>query len=33
VRFYAKVFGQDYASLLTKAADVASHGERKAAKA
>lgn len=33
VRFCAKVFGQDYASLLTKAADVASHGERKAAKA
>ena len=31
VRFCAKVFGQDYASLLTKAADVASHGERKIA--
>lgn len=33
VRFCAKVFGQEYASLLSKAADVASHGERKAAKA
>ena len=33
VRFCAKVFGQEYASLLTKAADVASHGERKAARA
>ena len=33
VRFCAKVFGQDYANLLTKAADVASHGERKAARA
>jgi hypothetical protein len=34
VRFCAKVFGQEYASLLTKAAEVASHdGERKAAKA
>ena len=31
VRFCAKVFGQEYAALLTKAADVASHGERKAA--
>jgi hypothetical protein len=32
VRFCAKVFGQEYASLLTRAADVASHdGERKAA--
>ena len=31
VRFCAKVFGQEYASLLTKAADVASHTERKAA--
>ncbi len=33
VRFCAKVFGQDYANLLTKAADVASHGERKAVRA
>ena len=33
VRFCAKVFGQEYASLLTKAADVATHGERKAARA
>ena len=33
VRFCAKVFGKEYASLLTKAADVASHGERKAARA
>ena len=33
VRFCAKVFGQEYASLLTKAADVASHSERKAARA
>ena len=32
VRFCAKVFGQEYASLLTKAAEVASHDhERKAA--
>jgi hypothetical protein len=31
VRFCAKVFGQDYASLLTKAADGAIHGERKRA--
>ena len=31
VRFCAKVFGQEYASLLTKAAEVASHSERKAA--
>ena len=34
VRFCAKVFGQEYASLLTKAAEVASHSaERKQAKA
>lgn len=33
VRFCAKVFGQEYASLLTKAADVASQSERKAARA
>jgi len=33
VRFCAKVFGQDYASLLTKAADVASHSEGKVARA
>ena len=32
-RFCAKVFGQDYASLLTKAAGVATHSERKLAKA
>jgi HPt (histidine-containing phosphotransfer) domain-containing protein len=31
VRFCAKVFGQDYALLLTKAADIASHTDRKAA--
>jgi hypothetical protein len=31
VRFCAKVFGDEYASLLTKAADVASQSERKAA--
>ena len=32
VRFCAKVFGQEYASLLTKAAEVASHDqERKVA--
>jgi hypothetical protein len=31
VRFCGKVFGQEYASLLTKAADVATHGERKRA--
>ena len=31
VRFCAKVFGQEYASLLTKAADVATHHDRKAA--
>lgn len=31
VRFCAKVFGDEYASLLTKAADVASQGERKPA--
>jgi hypothetical protein len=33
VRFCAKVFGQEYASLLTKAAGVASHVDRKAARA
>ncbi len=33
VRFCAKVFGREYASLLTKAAEVASHSERKAARA
>jgi hypothetical protein len=33
VRFCAKVFGQDYANLLIKAADVACHGERKASRA
>ena len=33
VRFCGKVFGQDYAALLTKAADVASHNDRKAARA
>ena len=32
VRFCAKVFGQEYASLLTKAAEVASHAERKLAR-
>jgi hypothetical protein len=31
VRFSGKVFGQRYASLLSKAAEVASHGERKSA--
>jgi len=31
VRFCGKVFGQDYASILTKAAEVAAHSERKAA--
>jgi hypothetical protein len=31
VRFCAKVFGQEYASLLTKAAEVAAHSERRAA--
>ncbi len=31
VRFCAQVFGQEYASLLTKAAEVATHSERKAA--
>jgi hypothetical protein len=31
VRFCAKVFGQEYASLLTKAAEVAAQSERKAA--
>ncbi len=33
VRFCAKVFGQEYASLLGKAAEVAGTAERKAAKA
>jgi hypothetical protein len=33
VRFCAQVFGQEYASLLAKAAEVASQGERKAARA
>ncbi len=33
VRFCAQVFGQEYASLLTKAAEVATHAERKAAAA
>ena len=33
VRFCAKVFGKDYASLLNKAATAASHSERKAARA
>jgi hypothetical protein len=32
VRFCAKVFGKDYASLLAKAVEVAGSGERKAAK-
>jgi hypothetical protein len=31
VRFCAKIFGREYASLLTKAAEVAAHSERKAA--
>ena len=31
VRFCAKVFGSDYAALLTKAAEVAGNSERKAA--
>lgn len=31
VRFSGKVFGQEYASLLSKAAEVASHAERKSA--
>jgi hypothetical protein len=31
VRFCGKVFGQDYAALLAKAADLAANGERKAA--
>ena len=30
VRFCAKVFGQDYASLLTKAAEMAANAERRA---
>jgi hypothetical protein len=33
VRFCAKVFGQEYAALLAKAAEVASHDEHKAANA
>jgi hypothetical protein len=33
VRFCNKVFGQEYASMLAKAAEVAAHAERKAAKA
>ncbi len=33
VRLCAKVFGREYASLLTKAAEVAIHGDRKAAHA
>jgi hypothetical protein len=33
IRFCGKVFGREYASLLSKAADVALTGERKAAKA
>ncbi len=33
VRFCAKVFGPEYASLLAKAAEVASHAERNAARA
>jgi hypothetical protein len=33
VKFCAKMFGADYASLLAKAADVAAKGEQKAAKA
>ncbi len=33
VRFCAKVFGEEYAATLHKAADVAGHAERKAAKA
>jgi hypothetical protein len=33
VRFCGKIFGQEYASLLTKAAEVAIHRERKAAAA
>ena len=33
VRFCAKVFGAEYAALLTKAAEVASAAERKAARA
>jgi len=33
VKFCAKLFGADYASLLAKAADVAAKGEQKAAKA
>jgi hypothetical protein len=32
VRFCAKVFGEDYAATLHKAADVAGHSERKAAR-
>jgi hypothetical protein len=33
VKFSAKLFGADYASLLAKAADIAAKGEQKAAKA
>jgi hypothetical protein len=33
VRFCAKVFGQEYAALLAKAAEVACHAERKVARA
>jgi len=33
VRFCAKIFGRDYAAVLAKAAEVASHAERKAARA
>jgi len=33
VRFCGKVFGQEYAALLIKAADVASHGDRRSARA
>ena len=33
VKFCAKLFGADYASLLAKAADIAAKGEQKVAKA
>ena len=33
VRFCAKIFGRDYAAVLAKAAEVASHAERKAVRA
>ena len=33
VKFCAQLFGAEYASLLTKAADIAAKGEQKAAKA